>query len=85
MTTSFSPDEYKNFQIFLEKACGIVLGANKHYLVSSRLNRLMKANDIATLQELVNMLNKTMNSALRTKVIEAMTTNETLWFRYLSI
>jgi len=81
MTASFSPDEYNNFQIFLEKACGIVLGANKHYLVSSRLNRLMKENNIQTLQDLVNTLNMSMNSALRTKVIEAMTTNETLWFR----
>jgi len=81
MTESFSPDEYKNFQMFLEKACGIVLGANKHYLVSSRLNRLMKDNNISTLQELVNILNKSVSSVLRTKVIEAMTTNETLWFR----
>jgi chemotaxis protein methyltransferase CheR len=81
MTVSFSPDEYKKFQIFLENACGIVLGENKHYLVSSRLNRLMKENDISTLQLLVDTLNKSMNSALRTKVIEAMTTNETLWFR----
>jgi len=81
MTASFSPDEYKSFQIFLEKACGIVLGENKHYLVSSRLNRLMKESDIPTLQALVNELNKSISSALRTKVIEAMTTNETLWFR----
>lgn len=81
MTASFSPDEYKNFQIFLEKACGIVLGENKHYLVSSRLNRLMQDNNIASLQLLVDSLNRMSNSALRTKVIEAMTTNETLWFR----
>ncbi|VAW70992.1 Chemotaxis protein methyltransferase CheR [hydrothermal vent metagenome] len=81
MTVSFSPDEYKKFQIFLEKACGIVLGENKHYLVSSRLNRLMQENNIASLQVLVDTLNKTSNSVLRTKVIEAMTTNETLWFR----
>jgi len=81
MTTSFSPDEYKNFQIFLEKACGIVLGENKHYLVSSRLNRLMQENNVPTLQALVNTLSKATGSALQAKVIEAMTTNETLWFR----
>jgi len=81
MSASFSPDEYKNFQIFLEKACGIVLGANKHYLISSRLNRLMKENNISSLQELIDTLNRSVSSALRTKVIEAMTTNETLWFR----
>lgn len=81
MSISFSPEEYKNFQTFLEKACGIVLGNNKHYLVSSRLHRLMQENNIETLQALVDALNKTMSNALRTKVIEAMTTNETLWFR----
>ena len=81
MSVSFSPEEYKNFQVFLEKACGIVLGENKHYLVSSRLNKLMREHDIPTLQNLVDSLNKSMSSALRTQVIEAMTTNETLWFR----
>lgn len=81
MSVNFSPEEYRNFQQFLEKACGIVLGDNKHYLVSSRLNRLMKENSIPTLQTLVDQLNKSSSSALRTKVIEAMTTNETLWFR----
>lgn len=81
MSVSFTPVEYKNFQSFLEKACGIVLGENKHYLVSSRLHRLMKESEIPTLQALVDTLIKTTNSSLRSKVIEAMTTNETLWFR----
>ncbi len=82
MSVSFTPEEYKNFQVFLEKACGIVLGDNKHYLVSSRLNRLMQENNIETLQVLVDNLEKSFsNSALKTRVIEAMTTNETLWFR----
>lgn len=81
MSTNFSPEEYRNFQAFLEKACGIVLGDNKHYLVSSRLNRLMAENNISSLQELVDSLNQANSSRLTTKVIEAMTTNETLWFR----
>ncbi len=81
MTTSFTPEEYKNFQIFLERACGIVLGDNKHYLVSSRLTRLMRENQINTLQELVDKLDRATSIPLKTQVIEAMTTNETLWFR----
>lgn len=81
MTTSFTPAEYKNFQQLLEKACGIVLGDNKHYLVSSRLNRLMRDNQVNTLQELVDRLGQVSSSSLKAQVIEAMTTNETLWFR----
>ncbi len=81
MSASFTADEYRNFQTFLENACGIVLGENKHYLVSSRLNRLMRDNQIDTLQALVDQLSRNNNSSIRAQVIEAMTTNETLWFR----
>lgn len=81
MSASFTADEYRNFQKFLENACGIVLGENKHYLVSSRLNRLMRDNQIESLQALVDQLTRSSNSSIRAQVIEAMTTNETLWFR----
>ena len=81
MSVNYTADEYKQFQVFLEKACGIVLGDNKHYLVSSRLNRLMSNLNIPSLHDLVQKLNLASSGALRIKVIEAMTTNETLWFR----
>jgi len=81
MSINFTPNEYKEFQVFLEKACGIVLGDNKHYLVSSRLNRLMEDSSIGSLHDLVQKLNQSTSSQLRPRVIEAMTTNETLWFR----
>ena len=34
--------DFELFRVFLEKACGILLGSNKQYLVSSRLNKLME-------------------------------------------
>ena len=79
--TNYKPEEYRAFQTFLEKACGIVLGDNKHYLVSSRLTRLMRENKIESLQILVDQLKQATASRLRSQVVEAMTTNETLWFR----
>lgn len=81
MTTTFTPEEYKSFQQFLEQACGIVLGENKHYLVTSRLSRLKREHGLNSLQELVDRLKAPGSSQLKTRVIEAMTTNETLWFR----
>lgn len=79
--SNYQPDEYKSFQAFLEKACGIVLGDNKRYLVSSRLSRLMRDNNMDSLQQLVDQLNQASATRLRAQVVEAMTTNETLWFR----
>jgi len=79
--TSFSPQEYDRFSRFLEEACGIVLGDNKHYLVSSRLRRLMAEHGLATLGEVVDRLKADRSAGFRESVIEAMTTNETYWFR----
>src|SRR3990167_8869598 len=73
--------DFEQFRIFLEKACGILLGTNKQYLVSSRLNKLQEQHGIKTLGELVQRMQSQPRSGLREQVVDAMTTNETLWFR----
>lgn len=78
---SFSQQEYEAFRKFLEEACGIVLGDNKHYLVDSRLRHLMEEHSIPTLGELVANLNDNSQSSFRDRIVDAMTTNETSWFR----
>jgi len=72
---------YHNFRTFLEQQCGIVLGENKQYLVKSRLAPLMSKFEVESLSELVNRTLKPVERQLRSAVIDAMTTNETLWFR----
>lgn len=72
---------YDKFRIFLEQQCGIVLGENKQYLVISRLSPLMVRFDIKSLSELVLQTLNPAKRQLQAAVIDAMTTNETLWFR----
>lgn len=78
---ALSDDIYKQFSDFLEVQCGIVLGANKQYLVKSRLIPLMTQFSIEKLSDLIQQSMSYKNRELRTAVIDAMTTNETLWFR----
>ena len=73
--------DFEQFRVFLEKTCGILLGSNKQYLVSSRLNKLMEQQHITSLGELVRKIQSMPRSGLREQVVDAMTTNETLWFR----
>ncbi|MFN3578954.1 MAG: CheR family methyltransferase [Pseudomonas sp.] len=73
--------DFQVFREFLEKACGIVLGDNKQYLVASRLNRLLEQHGIKSLGELVSRIQSQPRAGLREAVVDAMTTNETLWFR----
>ena len=74
-------NDYRTFCQFLEQQCGIVLGDSKMYLVKSRLSPLMTRFEVESLTELVNRTLKPTERQLRAAVIDAMTTNETLWFR----
>lgn len=74
-----SKPDFAQFRDYLERVCGILLGDNKEYLVSSRLRNIMKDTELAALPELIKKIE--VDSGLREKVVNAMTTNETLWFR----
>lgn len=74
-------NDFDLFRVFLEKTCGIVLGSNKQYLVASRLNRIMEQQEISSLGELIKRMQSLPQSGLKERVVDAMTTNETLWFR----
>jgi chemotaxis protein methyltransferase CheR len=78
---TLSDKDYQAFRVYLEKMCGIVLGDNKQYLVTSRLNKLLNEHKLSSLGELLTMLNKDQSRVLTNKIVEAMTTNETSWFR----
>ncbi|ABZ75992.1 MCP methyltransferase, CheR-type [Shewanella halifaxensis HAW-EB4] len=78
---SLAENEYNQFRLFLEQHSGIVLGENKQYLVRSRLAPLMGKYNLPSLSDVVKHSMKPTERQLRTEVIDAMTTNETLWFR----
>jgi len=79
---SISPQGYDCFRKYLEKESGISLSDNKQYLVASRLGKLLEREKFTKIEELVTALERSGRvSKLREEVINAMTTNETLWFR----
>ncbi len=82
--TSVVSDEsidYKLFCNFLEESCGITLGDNKAYLINSRLRAIKAAHSFSTLIDIVNAIRKGGQQVLKAELIDAMTTNETSWFR----
>ncbi|PSV55376.1 protein-glutamate O-methyltransferase CheR [Photobacterium sp. GB-1] len=73
--------EYREFCRFLESQCGIVLGDSKQYLVRSRLSPLVNRFSLSSLSDLLQNVLSGRNRELRIAAVDAMTTNETLWFR----
>ncbi len=77
----FTEQEYGSLCHYLEVTCGIVLGDNKQYLVRSRLLPLSQRLGFDSVGELIQQTIEKKENHLVHAVIDAMTTNETLWFR----
>ncbi|MEB3207135.1 MAG: protein-glutamate O-methyltransferase CheR [Vampirovibrionales bacterium] len=73
--------EFDLFREYIARECGISLGKEKAYLVESRLAKLVVENGCNNFSEFYHKVRSGLDPALKTKVIDAMTTNETLWFR----
>jgi chemotaxis protein methyltransferase CheR len=65
----------------LKARSGLTLAAEKHYLVESRLLPVTRRAGLAGLSALVARLKAPDAEALTVEVVEAMTTNESLFFR----
>ena len=55
------------------------MGENKQYLITSRLNRLMNDENIDSFDGLIKKVS--FDKKLKDRILDAMTTNETSWFR----
>jgi len=83
--SSISPENYSFLQRYIYQESGIVIDAGKNYLLESRLLPIVKQEKLTTLNDLCNLLRATAPVGLRSRVVESMTTNETLFFRDLPI
>jgi chemotaxis protein methyltransferase CheR len=65
----------------LRERAAIVLDDGKQYLVDNRLSQLARREGLASAQDVIDRLRAAPAGPLQRKVIEAMTTTETLFFR----
>jgi chemotaxis protein methyltransferase CheR len=76
-----TPRDYDFLRHCLKARSGLVLSADKQYLVESRLLPVARKAGLGGLRELVAALETGRDEALMTDVVEAMTTNESYFFR----
>jgi chemotaxis protein methyltransferase CheR len=76
-----TPLDYDYLRGFLKTRSGLVLSNDKQYLIESRLMPIVRKQGMAGIPELVQKLRAPGNEALASKVTEAMTTNESFFFR----
>ena len=78
---SFTKEEFKLIRDFIEASCGISLGDHKEYLLENRLSKLLTESGCKTYKEFYLKAKNEPQSGLRDKIVDAMATNETMWFR----
>ncbi len=75
-----TPSDYEYLRKLLKERSGLDLSPEKQYLVESRLLPLARKAGIGGISELVQKM-RSGADALTSEVVEAMTTNETFFFR----
>ena len=80
-TDGITDREFQQLRDYIEEQCGIALGDAKAYLIETRLTKLMAMNGCENFHEFYLLARSEKNPDLKDKIIDSMTTNETLWFR----
>lgn len=81
MSIKITPEEFPLMRDAIEQISGIRVGDGKAYLLESRLAKLLAEYNCGTFQAFHLLLKTRLDPGLRSKVINAMSTQETLWFR----
>jgi chemotaxis protein methyltransferase CheR len=74
-------DNYRFLQEHVYSQAGIVLEHDKHYLFESRLAPIVRQLGLGSINDLCALLQATRDQGVGRQVVEAMTTNETYFFR----
>lgn len=81
MNINISSEEFELMQRYIEEECGISIGNDKAYLIESRLSGMLRELGCSSYGELYNHIYNSEDKRVAQRVIDAITTNETLWFR----
>lgn len=74
-------EQFRFFADLVKAASGIALAPGKEYLVESRLNELARGLGMKDMEELYRKARASLTPQFLEKIVDAMTTNETYFFR----
>lgn len=80
-SATLTPSNYDYLCTLVYRNCGIVLDSTKEYLLQARLLPIARSQTLRDLNALCDALRAAPASPLQREIINAMTTNETFWFR----
>ena len=81
MTATLTNASFDVLAGLLKSTSGLIIGRDKVYLLETRLSGIVKREKLTDLNQLAERLRRPVNDSLAREVVEAMTTNESFFFR----
>lgn len=75
------PEERQAVSQYIHSICAVSLDQSKDYLIEGRLSGLMQENGCASFLELISRARSDSRGFMKRRIIDEITTNETLFFR----
>jgi chemotaxis protein methyltransferase CheR len=75
------PEERQNVAQYIHSICAITLDRSKDYLIEGRLSTVMEEIGCTSFTQLVSRARSDPNGSVKRRIIDQITTNETLFFR----
>lgn len=76
-----TPDDFDFIAALLKSRSGLIVNRDKVYLLESRLTPVARRRGLETLEKLITTMRRQADEELIRSVVEAMTTNESFFFR----
>ncbi len=80
-SANLAHDEFVTIRQFIYDKASIVIEDDQHYLIESRLAPVMEREGVQTFRHLIQQLQQPASEPLQNRVVNAITTNETYFFR----
>ncbi|MBN2644459.1 MAG: protein-glutamate O-methyltransferase CheR [Desulfuromonadaceae bacterium] len=81
MTTKLTPQGFSAWSQYIHGICSIELDSSKSYLIETRLKGLLQQTAATSYEDLLHRVRGDVTRKLEQQVIDAITTNETSFFR----
>ncbi len=81
MDANISSNTLKLFANYIEEKCGIYIPQEKAYLIETRLLKMLYELKLSNFEELYTFVIQNKDYKISEELIDAITTNETSWFR----
>src|SRR5579871_520464 len=75
------PEERRTVASYIHSICAITLDQSKDYLIEGRLGNVLDETGCSSFTELIGRARADAHGAVKRRIIDEITTNETLFFR----